>query len=45
MNREHIVSVNPSLCIGCGLCVSDCPTVTMQMQGKTAVRSDIGVTV
>ena len=37
MNREHIVSVVPSLCIGCGLCVSDCPTVTMQMQGDTAV--------
>ena len=37
MKREHIVSVNPALCIGCGLCVSDCPTQTMQMERDKAV--------
>ena len=33
MKREHIIFVNPSRCIGCGLCVSDCPTKAMQMKG------------
>jgi ferredoxin len=37
MKQEHIVSVNPSLCIGCGLCVSDCPTNTMRMESDKAV--------
>lgn len=37
MKREHIVSVNTSLCIGCELCVKDCPTATMQMEGGKAV--------
>ena len=25
MNKEHIVSVDPSLCISCGMCQNDCP--------------------
>ena len=37
MQNVHIVSVNPALCIGCGLCVSDCPTRTIRMDGKIAV--------
>lgn len=30
------VSVDQSLCIGCGLCVNDCPDV-FEMQGDKAV--------
>ena len=37
MKNVHIVSVNPALCIGCGLCVSDCPAKTIVMDGKIAV--------
>lgn len=37
MKREHIITVDSSLCIGCGLCVSDCPTATMQMENGKAV--------
>lgn len=37
MKQEHIVSINPALCIGCGLCVSDCPARVIRMQGTSAV--------
>jgi ferredoxin len=37
MKQEHIVSINPSLCNGCGLCRDDCPTATIRMQGGVAV--------
>ncbi|MDP3448432.1 MAG: nitroreductase family protein [Eubacteriales bacterium] len=37
MKREHIVSVNQSLCIGCGLCRDDCPTMTIRMEEDVAV--------
>ena len=37
MKREHIVSADPSLCNGCGLCVGDCPTNTMRMERDKAV--------
>lgn len=39
MKQEHIVSINPALCIGCGLCVGDCPVHVIRMDGKTAVIS------
>ena len=39
MKREHIVSVNPSLCIGCNLCVSDCPTRAMRLVDGKAVAT------
>lgn len=40
MKREHIISINPSLCNGCGLCISDCPTQTMRMaDGKAVVTT------
>lgn len=37
MNQQHIVSINPALCIGCGLCVSDCPTRIIRMTDNIAV--------
>jgi Fe-S-cluster-containing hydrogenase component 2 len=37
MNVTHIVSVDESRCIGCGLCAVDCPTATMQMKDGKAV--------
>ena len=37
MKSEHIVSVDESRCIGCNLCVTDCPTATMQMKNGKAV--------
>ena len=42
MKREHIITVNPSLCNACGLCQSDCPTRTIQVRGNTAVLSTQG---
>ena len=42
MKREHIVSIDPARCIGCGLCVSDCPTATIRMEGKLAVVTGYG---
>lgn len=42
MKREHIVSIDPARCIGCGLCVSDCPTATIRMEGKIAVVTGHG---
>ncbi len=40
--QKHTVSIDPALCIGCGLCVSDCPTSTIRMEGKTAVVTGRG---
>ena len=37
MKQEHIVSINPARCIGCGLCVSDCPTRIIRMTDNIAV--------
>ena len=37
MKQEHIVSINPARCIGCGLCVSDCPTRIIRMTENIAV--------
>ena len=42
MMQKHTVSIDPALCIGCGLCVSDCPTSTIRMEGKTAVVTGRG---
>jgi len=37
MRREHIITVDESLCIGCGLCRDDCPSGTIRMEGGVAV--------
>jgi len=37
MKREHIVSVDKVRCIGCGLCVDDCPTRTIRLSEGVAV--------
>lgn len=42
MKREHIISVDADRCIGCALCVKDCPTATMQMRGDKAVVTTSG---
>ncbi|NCB06136.1 MAG: 4Fe-4S dicluster domain-containing protein, partial [Clostridia bacterium] len=39
MKREHIVCVNTSLCIGCGLCTSDCPTHAIRLIDGLAVAT------
>ena len=39
MEREHIVLVNQSRCIGCGLCVSDCPTSAIRLVDGKAVAT------
>ena len=39
MKREHIVSVEPSLCIGCNLCVSDCPTSAIRLVDGKAIAT------
>ena len=33
--NEPIVSVNKDRCIGCGLCVSSCPTNALTLKRKT----------
>lgn len=42
MKEQHMVSIDASRCIGCGLCVSDCPTATLRMEGKLAVVAGRG---
>ncbi|MDS1003327.1 nitroreductase family protein [Clostridium sporogenes] len=35
--KEHIIQVDKSLCIGCGLCISDCPVNNIIIKEKKAV--------
>jgi len=37
MSVKHIITVDESRCVGCELCVKDCPTKTMQMRGDKAI--------
>lgn len=34
--KEHIIEVNKNLCIGCSLCVKDCPVNNIKIQDKKA---------
>ncbi|WP_409068424.1 nitroreductase family protein [Clostridium sp. FAM 1755] len=35
--KEHIIQVDKSLCIGCGLCIGDCPVNNIIIKEKKAV--------
>jgi heterodisulfide reductase subunit A len=32
---KHTARVNPGLCMGCGTCVSVCPSKSIELQGFT----------
>ncbi len=36
MKKEHIISVDKDLCVGCGLCRKDCPLGVFEMTGGKA---------
>lgn len=35
--KEHIIEVDKNLCIGCGMCIKDCPANNIKMEDKKAV--------
>jgi Fe-S-cluster-containing hydrogenase component 2 len=37
MNKDEKVVVNTSRCLGCGLCVCECPTDSMALHRKSEV--------
>lgn len=37
MRRKHVVTIDESLCVGCGLCRDDCVTGRIQMENGKAV--------
>lgn len=38
MRTNHTISINHSKCVGCGMCVNDCPDKNIYLEGSKAVR-------
>ncbi len=36
MRNEHLIQIDPAACVGCGLCVKDCPAGNIRVEGQKA---------
>lgn len=36
MKNEHLISIDPEKCVGCGLCKKDCPAANIRIEKKRA---------
>lgn len=36
MRNEHFIQINPEKCVGCGLCVKDCPAGNIRVENQKA---------